>query len=220
MKHKSAVHFAQYKSIMEIDKDCVRCPVCTSRQPLIIRRPIFFHHQPDKNEGKWQNDADSDDDGVPDPCSAESSDSDDCEETDAESSDDEDDDELHHSKSDDDCDFLNDNQQKFMRKIKLAVASQIREAFGEMQVITINKYIEKIIENIFPLLLSFVVLSNFSTHVRKKSCCRNPFRPLTNQLQKVKVVNEGDAAMLPMHNRKNHENMKQKLYVCVLMYNV
>ena len=57
--------------------------------------------------------------------------------------------ELHHSKSDDDCDFLNDNQQKFMRKIKLAVASQIREAFGEMQVITINKYIEKIIENIY-----------------------------------------------------------------------
>lgn len=149
VKHKSAVHFAQYKSIMEIDKDCVRCPVCASRQPRIIRRPIFFHHQPDKNEGKWQNDADSDDDGVPDPCSAESSDSDDCEETDAESSDDEDDDELHHSKSDDDCDFLNDNQQKFMRKIKLAVASQIREAFGEMQVITINKYIEKIIENMY-----------------------------------------------------------------------
>ena len=159
---------------VQIDKDCVRCPVCASRQPRIIRRPIFFQCQLDKNEEKWQNDTESDAAGVPDADSAESSDSDDYEETDSESSDDEDDDELHHVKSDDDCDFLNDNQNKFMRKIKLAVASQIREAFGEMQVITINKYIEKIIENIFPRLLSFVVLSNFSTCV-KESCCRNPF---------------------------------------------
>ena len=95
----------------------------------------------------------------------ESSDSDDNEETDTESSDDEDDDDLHHLKSDDDCDFLNANQKKFIRKIKFAVASQIREAFGEMQVITKQMH-WKIIENIYIIFISPLIDTlNTHTHI-------------------------------------------------------
>ena len=54
----------------------------------------FSHDLLEKNEGKWQINDDSDNDGVSDACSVESSDSDDNEETDTESSDDEDDDKV------------------------------------------------------------------------------------------------------------------------------
>ena len=77
---------------VKIDNDCMRCPVCASRQPHNIRRPIFSHRKM-KKMSKWQINDDSDDDDVSDTCSADSSDSDDNKETDTESSDDEDDDE-------------------------------------------------------------------------------------------------------------------------------
>ena len=120
---------------VQIKKYSVRCPVCRTRQPRTITRPIHFHILSEKNDKnqKCQNDDGNSDDDLPEMVQLSESDTDsDSDDTDSDS--DEDDEEIHDIASGvaGSCEnFTNDYQQKLIAKMQVVFRSQLREALGQ-----------------------------------------------------------------------------------------